>query len=137
MVRSSTLLQTRNKNYELEAPNKGKPTSETSNPLTIVKPIDPMPKIPKGSFKKSFHNPNARFYSKYFVVEYLAQTLCAISALEVLQSFPSQRDALLATIFSMDSMSLLENFNISDVKIWFPYHVYFSIDFFHGVKTMG
>ena len=60
MVQSSTLLQTRNKNYELEAPEKGKPTGETSNPLVIEKLVDSMPKIPKGFFKKSFHNPNVR-----------------------------------------------------------------------------
>ena len=51
MVRYSTLLQTRNKNYEQEASEKGKFTSETSNPLTIEKPSNPMPKISKGLSK--------------------------------------------------------------------------------------
>ena len=37
MVRSQTLLQTRNNNYETEAPEKGKSIGETSNPLTIEK----------------------------------------------------------------------------------------------------
>ena len=72
MVQSETLLQTRNKNYEIEASEKGKLISETSNPLTIKKPIEPMPKIPKGVFKKTLHNPNARATAKYSVVEYLA-----------------------------------------------------------------
>ena len=84
MARSNNLLQTRNKNYEIEALEKGKYIAETSNPLTIEKPADPMPKIPKGVFKKSFHNPNSGVASNYSIVEYLAQTPCAMSALEVL-----------------------------------------------------
>ena len=84
MVRSSTLLQTRNKNYETDSSEKGKAVGETSNPLTIEKPIETMLKIPKGIFKKTLHNPNARAASNYSVVEDLAQTPCAMSALEVL-----------------------------------------------------
>ena len=79
MVRSLTLLQTRNKNYE-----KGKAVVEPSNPLTIEKPAEIMPKIAKGVFKKTLHNPNARASSNYSVVEDLAQTPCAMSNLEVL-----------------------------------------------------
>ena len=84
MVRSETLLQTKNKNYETEALEKGKSIGETSNPLTIEKPAKPMPKIPKGVFKKILHNPNARATTNYYVVEYLVQNPCAMSALEVL-----------------------------------------------------
>ena len=84
MVRSSTLLQERNKNYESEDLKKGKSTVETSNPLTIEKPANPMPKIPKCVFKKAFYNPNSRVASNYSIVEYLAQTPCAMSRLEVL-----------------------------------------------------
>ena len=71
MVRSSTLLQTRNKNYENETLEKGKAVGEPSNPLTIEKPTKTMPKIPKGVFKKTLHNPNARAASNYSVVEEL------------------------------------------------------------------
>ena len=46
-----------------------------------------------------------------------------MSALEVLQSCPTQRDALLAALGSMDSSSLMEKFNLTDVKIRLPYHV--------------
>ena len=42
MVRSSILLQTRNKNYEKETLEKGKAVGETSNPLTIEKPAEIM-----------------------------------------------------------------------------------------------
>ena len=79
MVQSSTLLQIRNKNYEKETPEKGKAVGETSNPLTIEKPAEIMPKIPKGVFKKTLHNPNARAASNYSVVEDLAQTPYAMS----------------------------------------------------------
>ena len=71
------------------------------------------------------------------MVEDLAQIPCAMSALEVLQSYPAQRNALLAALGSMDSSSLLEKFNLSDVKICLPYHVALSIDVVHGGKTIG
>ena len=44
----------RKKNYEMEAPKKDKSVGETSNPLTIEKPVETKPKIPKGVFKKNF-----------------------------------------------------------------------------------
>jgi hypothetical protein len=56
--------------------------------------------IPKGVFKKDSHNPNARATQNYSLVEDLSQTPCAMSTLEVLQSFPSQRKALLTTLGS-------------------------------------
>ena len=96
----------RNKNYETEASEKGKSIGEISNPLMIEKPVEPMPKILKGVFKKTLHNPNARATGNYSVVEDLAQTPCAMLALEVLQSCATQRDALLAALGSMDSSSL-------------------------------
>ena len=64
MVRSSTLLQTRNKIYEKETSNKGKAIGETSNALMIEKPAETMSKILKGVFRKTLHNPNARAASK-------------------------------------------------------------------------
>ena len=90
MVRSSTLLQTRNKNYEKETDEKGKAVGESSNPLTIEKPAEIMPKIPKGVFKNTLHNPNSRAATHYSVVEDLAQTPCVMLDLEVLQSCPEK-----------------------------------------------
>ena len=81
MVRSQTLLQTKSKSYEREDLEKGKSTSETSNPLMIEKPAEPMTKISKGVFKKTLHNLNARAASNYSVVEDLSQTPCAMLAL--------------------------------------------------------
>ena len=60
-----------------------------------------------------------------------------MSTLEVLQSFPTQRDALLAALGSMDSLSLMVKFNLSDVKIHLLYHVDLSINVIHGEKTIG
>ena len=37
----------------------------------------------------------------------------------------------------MDSSSLMENFNLSDVKMHLPYHVALSVDVIHGGKTIG
>ena len=116
MVRSSNLLQTRNTNYEKETSEKGKVVGETSNPLTIEKPAETMPKIPKGVFKKTLHNPNVRAASNYSMVEELAQTPCAMLALEVLQICPTQQDALLEALGSINSLSLMVKFNLSDIK---------------------
>ena len=137
MVWSHTLLQTKAKNYEPESSRKDKHTTETSAPLSIEKLDDPMMKIPKGVFKNTFHNRNVRVSLDYSVVEDLAQTPCALWALEVLQSWPLQWDALLATIGSMEFETLMANVNLSNVKLCLPYHVSFSIDVVHGEKTIG
>ena len=81
MVWSETLLHSKNKNYEKDTSEKGKTIGETYNPLTIKKPAKIMPKIPKGVFKKTLHNPNAMDAANYSVVEDLAQTPCAMLAL--------------------------------------------------------
>ena len=71
------------------------------------------------------------------MVEDLAQTCCAMFALEVLQSCHTQQDALLAGLGSMDSSSSLANFNMSYIKMRLPYHVYLSVGVIHGEKTIG
>ena len=93
--------------------------------------------LPKGVFKKTLHNPNARAAANYYVVEDLSQTPYAMLALEVLQICLAQRDALLAALGSMDSSSLMAKFNFSDIKIHLPYHVALSIDVIHGGMTIG
>lgn len=45
---------------------------------------------PNTTLKRETHNPNARVAQNYNIVEYLAQESCAMFALEVLQSFPTQ-----------------------------------------------
>ena len=60
-----------------------------------------------------------------------------MSSLEVLQSCPSQRNALLEATGSMDFTSLMENFDMSDVKPCLSYNVSFQIKVVHGAKTIG
>ena len=58
----------------------------------------------------------------------MGQTPCAMSALEVLQTCPSQRNALLSTLGALEpSGSKLTKFDVTDVKPHFPYHVAFQI----------
>jgi hypothetical protein len=92
--------------------------------------------IPKGAFKKDSHNPNARATDNYSVVEDLSQTPCVMSALEVLQSFPSQRKALLATLGSTETCNtgtiMLDTTNL---KPHLPYHVAFQIVVAYTMKN--
>jgi hypothetical protein len=92
--------------------------------------------IPKGAFKKASHNPNARAAQNYSVVEDLSQTPCAMSALEVLQSCPSQRKALLTSLGSTETCNLgtimLDTINL---KPHLPYHVAFQIVVAYPTKT--
>jgi hypothetical protein len=84
--------------------------------------------IPKGAFKKSSHNPNTRAAQNYSVVEDLSQTPCAMSTLEVLQSFPSQRKALLTALGSTETCNLgTIMLDTIDLKPRLPYHVAFQI----------
>jgi hypothetical protein len=91
MVRSDALITTRAHDYSKpSASEKGKEAELPSLPLQIEKTLgETMTCIPKGVFKKASHNPNARAAQNYSVVEDLSQTPCAMSALEVLQSFPT------------------------------------------------
>jgi hypothetical protein len=95
-----------------------------------------MTHIPKGAFKKSSHNPNARAAHNYSVVEDLSQTPCTMSALEVFQSCPAQRKALLMTLGSTETCNpgtiMLDT---TDLKPHLPYHVAFQIVVAHPTKT--
>ena len=100
MVRAVKFV-TRAKHYGSSQPSLGKEPDPPGSPLCIEKPTDKpeaVPCIPKGVLKHSGHNPNARVTQNYSVVKYLGHTPCAMSALEVLQSCPSQRKALLSTL---------------------------------------
>jgi hypothetical protein len=80
--------------------------SPSFNPLQIEKPsFDSILYPPKITIQKSTFNPNSRAAQNYNIVEDLAQALCAISALEVLQHCPSQRRMLLDAIGALDPES--------------------------------
>ena len=94
-------LSTQAKSYEKQP--EGEPFShadspsqlQSNGPLTFDKPTFEVPSHPsKGTLRRT-HNLNAWSTQHYSIVEDLAQAPCAMSALEVLQSCPSQRKALL------------------------------------------
>jgi hypothetical protein len=130
MVRGDSIISTRAHDYSKpSASKKGKEVKLPSLPLQIEKTLaETMTRIPKGAFKKYSHNPNARATQNYSVVEDLSQTPCAMSALEVLQSFPSQRKALLTALGSTETCNpgtiMLDT---TDLKPLLPYHVAFQI----------
>ena len=82
------------------------------------------PRIPKGVFKRSGYNPNARATQDYSVVEDLGHTPCAMFALEVLQSCPSQRKDFLSTLgVNDDNSSSMIKFVTVGLQPRLPYYV--------------
>ena len=76
----------------------------TSGPIHIERPgTEPVVWPPsKGILRKYSYNPNACAAQHYSIVEDLAQAPSTMSALEVLQSCPSQWKALLSAIGGVD-----------------------------------
>jgi hypothetical protein len=138
VVRGDALITTRAPDYSKpSASEKGKEAKIPSLPLQIEKTLgETMTHIPKGAFKKASHNPNARATQNYSVVEDLSQTPCVMSALEVLQSCPAQRKALLTSLGSTETCNpgtiMLDT---TDLKPRLPYHVVFQIVVAHPMKT--
>jgi hypothetical protein len=91
MVKSDAFISTRAHDYNKPSTyEKGKEAELPYLPLQIEKTLgETMTHIPKGAFKRSSHNPNARAAQNYSVVEDLSQTPCVMSALEVFQSYHS------------------------------------------------
>ena len=111
-------LITRNKDYGNPQVSNNKdndqPSISTTTLTEVVPPIVPELTIkpPKGVVHKSKFNPHARVAQHYNIVEDLAQSPSAMSTLEVLQSFPSQKQALLSAIGGIDPTdSNLVSFN--------------------------
>jgi hypothetical protein len=138
MMKSDAFIATRAHDYsKSNASDKGKEAEIPSLPLQIEKTLgETMTRIPKGAFKRASHNPNARAAHNYSVVEDLSQTPCAMSALEVLQSCPAQRKALLTALGSTETCNpgtiMLDT---TDLKPRLPYHVAFQIVVAHPTKT--
>jgi hypothetical protein len=138
MVRGDALITTRAHDYSKpSASEKGKEVEIKSLPLHIENKLGEMMTYnPKGAFKKAYHNPNGRATHNYSVVEDLSQTPCATSALEVLQSFPAQRKALLTTLGSTETCNLgTIMLDTNDLKPRLPYHVAFQIVVAHPMKN--
>jgi hypothetical protein len=138
MMKGDAFIATRAHDYSKpSASEKGKEAEIPSLPLQIEKTLgETMTRIPKGVFKRASHNPNTRAAQNYSVVEDLSQTPCAMFALEVLQSCPAQRKALLTALGSTETcnpgMIMLDT---TDLKPRFPYHVAFQIVVAHPTKT--
>jgi hypothetical protein len=101
------LLQTRNRQYPPTA--ESTPTSTEANstptgpPLVIPRPsAEPPLRIPRIPLRRNVHNPQARAAHKYSLVDDLAQSPAAMSVLEVLQTFPTQRKSLLSAMGAVD-----------------------------------
>ena len=126
MVRTAKVV-THAKEYGLSQPNLGKEPAPPESPLCIEKLVDKpevAPHIPKGILKYSWHNPNARATQNYSVVEDLGHTPCVMSALEVLQSCPSQRKALLFSLgVNDDNYSSMIKFETAGLQPRLPYYV--------------
>jgi hypothetical protein len=76
---------------------------------------------PKGVIQKSAFNPHARASQNYSIVEHLAQAPYVMSALEVLQSCPTQQKALLKAIDAIDLKDTnLIIFDLEDHIPWLP-----------------
>jgi hypothetical protein len=137
MVRGDALIMTRAHDYSKpSASEKGKEVEIPSLPLQIEKRLgETMKHIPKGAFKKDSHNPNARATQNYSMVEDLSQTPCVMSALEVLQSCPTQRKALLTSLGSTETCNpgniMLDT---NDLKPRLTYHIVFQIVVAHPTK---
>jgi hypothetical protein len=139
MVRGDALIMTRAHDYSKpSASEKGKEAEIPSLPLQIEKTLgETMTRIPKGAFKKASHNPNARAAQNYSMVEDLSQTPCAMSTLEVLQSFPTQRKSLLTALGSTETCNLgTIMLDTTDLKPCLPYHVGFQIVVAHPMKIV-
>jgi hypothetical protein len=105
-------------------------------PLQIKKP-EPPPHISKGLLKCSTHNPNSRASHNYSIVEDLGQTPCAMSALEVLLTCPSQRNAFLSALGALDPSGLkVIKFDVIYVKPHLHYHVEFQIHVGYSTYTI-
>ena len=122
-------VATRSCDYGGEESSKAKDTPDATEPLHITKPtVESMPRMPKASSKRSTINPNARATQNYSIVEDLAQSPCAMSALELLQSCLAQRSALLTAIGAIDPKnSLLITFDMTNFKKRLRHHMAFHI----------
>ena len=90
MMSAHVDVATRSREYGEEESSKAKGAPDATEPLHITRPtFKPIPRMPKAYTKHSTINPNARAAQNYSIVEDLAQSPCAMSALEVLQSSPA------------------------------------------------
>ena len=104
----------------------GPPPPLASGPLEIEK-SNVEPTIwphSKGVLRKSSYNPNASATQHYSIVDDLAQAPSTMSTLEVLQSYLSQRKALLSAIIEIDPVdSSLLTFDLENFVPRLPHQI--------------
>jgi hypothetical protein len=128
MVKGDAFISNREHDYSKPRTfEKGKEAKLPYLPLQIEKMLGKkMTRIPKHAFKKASHNLDVRATHNYYVMEDLSQTPCAMSTLEVLQSCPSQKKALLTASGSTETCNLgTIMLDTTDLKPHMPYHVAF------------
>ena len=122
-------VATRSRDYGGEESSRAKEVPDATEPLHITTPtVEPIPRMPKASTKHTMINPNDRATQNYSIVEDLAQSPCAMLALEVLQSCSAQRSALLTALGAVNPKnSLMITFDMTNFKKRLPHHMDFHI----------
>jgi hypothetical protein len=109
LTNEEIILQTHNRQYGM--PLESTPTTSetllatTGQPLMIPRPnAEPIPRIPHMPLRQNVHKPHARDAHNYSLVDDLVQSPAAMSVLEVLQTYPSQRKSLLSALGVVDTV---------------------------------
>lgn len=136
-------ISTRSKEYPSPTRKETEvPSSAPSSSLGLLHIEQPSTELvirppPKGVLWKSSYNPNASVAQHYSIVEDSAQAPSAMSALEVLQSCPSQRKSLLSAIGGIDlDDSYLITFDLENHVSRLPYQIAFLIQVIINSKTI-
>lgn len=100
-------LQTRAKSYGPPVAHAEEPSSSQNPPppndFHIERPVVDLVIHPlKEALRRRMHNTSAHAAQNYSIVEDMVQALSTMSALEVLQTCPTQRKALLSAIGGID-----------------------------------
>ena len=128
MMSAHVDVSTRSHDYGESKSYEAKVDPDVLEPLHIKRPaVEPIPRMPKRSTKRTAINFNAKAAQNYSIVEDLAQSPCAMSTLEVLQSCPTPRSVFLIPIGAVDpKSSLMITFDMSYLKKRLPHHMDFQ-----------
>lgn len=134
-LKSDVMVATENKYYGNVNTSNGQATDQSTS--SIVSPLDPTPyafptklknKPPKGVIHKSRFILRVRATHNYNAVEDLTQAPLAMSTLEVLQNYSTQKDYFLSAIGCGDPLDFdLVVFNHANYMPRLPTQIYFMI----------
>jgi hypothetical protein len=130
MLKGDAHIETREHDYRMsKTDEKGKEVVNQFVHIHIDKTMgEIMTRIPKGEFKKYFHNWNMRDSQNYSVVEDLSQTPCVMLSLEALQRCPSQRKVLLSALGYTKTCNMgMIMFYMTNFKPHLPYLVQLTL----------